>query len=155
MPFVLSIWLLGHFERVREFIRKPYVIADYMYANGVRVSALPVYQRDGILPYATYSAVKQATAANALVAGHEVFMLTCSRCHTTAGMNNVITKFEHLYGREPWDHEALVGFIQGMHLTRTYMPPFPGNEAEASALATYLRSLQPPAPAVSAAPAVG
>ena len=153
VPFVLAIWLLGHFERVREFIRKPYVIADYMYANGVRVAALPVYQRDGILPYATYSAVKQATPANALVAGHEVFMLTCSRCHTTAGMNNVITKLEHIYGREPWDQDALVGFIQGMHLTRTYMPPFPGNEAEASALATYLKSLQRPAPAASTAPA--
>jgi mono/diheme cytochrome c family protein len=33
------------------------------------------------------------------------------------------------------------------------MPPFPGNEAEASALATYLKSLQRPAPATPAAPA--
>ena len=146
VPFVLAVWLLGHFERVREFIRKPYVIADYMYANGVRVTSLPVYQRDGILPYATYSPVKQATKANALVAGHEVFMLTCSRCHTTGGLNSVVAKLTNIYGREPWDAEALTGFIQGMHLTRTYMPPFPGNEAEASALAAYLKSLQPPAP---------
>jgi mono/diheme cytochrome c family protein len=153
VPFVLAIWLLGHFERVREFIRKPYVIADYMYANGVRVAALPVYQRDGILPYATYAKVKQATPANALVAGHEVFMLTCSRCHTTNGLNGVLGKLETMYGRDPWDAEALTGFIQGMHLTRTYMPPFPGNEAEASALATYLKSLQRPAPATPAAPA--
>ena len=55
IPFLLAVWLLGHFERVREFIRKPYVIAGYMYSNGVRVTELPVFQRDGILPYATYS----------------------------------------------------------------------------------------------------
>ncbi|WLT31919.1 c-type cytochrome [Geothrix sp. PMB-07] len=143
VPFILSSWLLSHFERVREFIRKPYVIADYMYANGVRVSALPVYQRDGMLPYATYATVKEATASNAATAGKDVFMLACSRCHTTRGVNGVVAHFQRIQGTRPWDEEALTDFIQGMHLTRTYMPPFPGNAAEAHALAVYLKSLQP------------
>ncbi len=150
LPFIMSTWLLGHFERVREFIRKPYVIGGYMYANGVRVTELPVFQRDGILPYAAYSPIKQVTPANQVAAGHELFLLTCSRCHTTNGMNSVVTKLRKLYGNEPWDAEALTGFIQGMHLTRTYMPPFPGNDDEAQALAVYLKSLQPAAPAVPA-----
>lgn len=149
VPFILAIWLLGHFERVREFIRKPYVIGGYMYANGVRVDELPVFQRDGILPYATYSKIKQVTPANQVEAGRELFMLTCSRCHTTNGMNGVVAKLGTMYGRDPWDAEALTGFIQGMHLTRTYMPPFPGNDDEAGALAAYLKSLQPTAPAGS------
>jgi hypothetical protein len=34
IPFAAAILLLGSFERVREFIRKPYIIGDYMYANG-------------------------------------------------------------------------------------------------------------------------
>lgn len=144
VPFVLAVWLLGHFERVREFIRKPYVIADYMYANGVRVAALPVYQRDGILPYSTYSTVKQVTPANRLQAGHELFMLTCSRCHTTNGINGILPKLEKMYGPGTWDEETLTAFIQGMHLTRTYMPPFPGSEPEAGALAAYLSSLRAP-----------
>ncbi len=145
-PFILAVWLLGHFERVREFIRKPYIIAGYMYANGVKVSALPIYQRDGILKYATYSSVKQATPENALAAGHEVFMLTCSRCHTIDGINSVLTRFDKMYGNTTWNTEAMTNFIKGMHLTRTYMPPFPGNDAEANALATYLASLQPNKP---------
>jgi mono/diheme cytochrome c family protein len=143
LPFVLSIWMLGHFERVREFIRKPYVIAGYMYSNGVRVEELPVYQRDGILPYATYAKVRQVTPLNEREAGHEVFMIACSRCHTTDGVNNVVTKLGRMFGSTPWDRDQLVGFIQGMHITRTFMPPFPGNDAEAEALAVYLKSLQP------------
>lgn len=150
IPFVLAVWLLGHFERVREFIRKPYIIGGYMYANGVRVDELPVFQRDGILPYATFTQIKQVTPNNQLEAGREVFLLTCSRCHTTNGMNSVVKKLQKLYGNEPWDVEALTGFMQGMHLTRTYMPPFPGNEDEAAALSAYLKSLQPAAPTAPA-----
>jgi mono/diheme cytochrome c family protein len=144
VPFILAAWLLGHFERVREFIRKPYIIAGYMYANGVKVSALPIYQRDGILKYATYSPVKQVTPENTLVAGHEVFMLTCSRCHTIDGVNSVMSRFDKLYGNAPWNRESMVNFIKGMHLTRTYMPPFPGNDAEADALVAYLINLKTP-----------
>ena len=33
-------------------------------------------------------------------------------------------------------------FIQGMHQTRTFMPPFPGTEKEAQALVAYLQQLR-------------
>jgi len=143
IPFVLAAWLLGHFERVREFIRKPYVIAGYMYSNGVRVTELPVLQRDGMLPYATYASVHKVTKDNKLEAGREIFKLACSRCHTTNGVNSVLANLERMYGEGPWDAEQIAGFLFGMHLTRTYMPPFPGNAAEADSLAWYLKSLQP------------
>ncbi len=143
IPFILGIWLLGHFERVREFIRKPYVIADYMYSNGVRVSALPVFQRDGILPYSNYVEHHTVTSANEIEAGRDVFLVTCSRCHTTsAGLNAVVNKFENLYGTESWDDAALVAFINTMHTSRTFMPPFPGNDKEVKALAAYLKELR-------------
>jgi hypothetical protein len=29
-----------------------------------------------------------------------------------------------------------------MHMTRTFMPPFPGNDKEAEALAAYLKNIQ-------------
>jgi mono/diheme cytochrome c family protein len=147
VPMVMAAWWLGHFERVREFIRKPYVIAGYMYSNGVRVDELPVFQRDGVLPYATYARVRKVTPTNQLAAGRELFMLTCSRCHTVNGINSVKDKLLVLKGRSPWDKDELKDFLQGMHLTRTYMPPFPGNAAEAEALATYLVSLHPNAAA--------
>ena len=142
IPFVLGVWMLGHFERVREFIRKPYVIADYMYSNGVRVQDLPVYQKDGILTYAEFAAVNQVTDDNKLVAGHEVFMLSCSRCHTTNGMNGLVQKFEALYGKESWEPEQLANFVRGMHISRPYMPPFPGNRSEVDALVAYVGYLQ-------------
>ncbi len=142
LPFILGLWLLGHFERVREFIRKPYVIADYMYSNGVRVGELPVYQRDGILPYATYVTERTVTSKNMVAAGKDVFLVACSRCHTTNGVNSIVRKFRNLYGTEPWDEAALTAFIHTMHVTRTFMPPFPGNDKEAEALVAYLKQMQ-------------
>ncbi len=142
IPFVLGIWLLGHFERVREFIRKPYVVADYMYSNGVRVSELPVLQRDGILPYSTYVHHRTVTSDNLVEAGRDVFIITCSRCHTTAGINGVVKKFTDLYGQEPLDSNTLRLFMKTMHNSRTFMPPFPGNDKELEALAAYIKKLQ-------------
>ncbi|MBU0984778.1 MAG: c-type cytochrome [candidate division Zixibacteria bacterium] len=142
VPCVLGLFLLGHFERVREFIRKPHVVADYMYSNGVTMTELPVFQRDGLLTYATYVRHKSVTSANKIEAGEDISMLACSRCHTTTGVNALVDRFEKLYGTEPWDEAALGAFVSSMHMSRTYMPPFPGNTAEAEALVAYLRDLQ-------------
>ncbi len=142
VPLILGLWLLGHFERVREFVRKPYVIADYMYSNGVRVSELPVLQRDGVLTYATYVNNHTVTPGKMVDAGKDVFIVTCSRCHTTAGINSVVAKFRNLYGDQPWDKSAMGAFIQTMHVSRTFMPPFPGNDREADALVSYLMQLK-------------
>ena len=142
IPFVLGLWLMGHFERVREFIRKPYVVADYMYSNGVRVADLPVFQRDGVLPYSAFVQNRSVTSSNKVDAGRDVFLVACSRCHTTSGLNSVRTKFTDLYGEEPWEEAPMIAYIQTMHISRTFMPPFPGNDAEAEALVAYLKSLQ-------------
>lgn len=140
VPFFLGIALLGHFERVREFIRKPYVIAGFMYSNGVRVDEVEFYRQNGILPYSTYSSVTKVTGDNKLVAGKDLFVISCSRCHTTAGMNGIDAKLTKLYG-EQWDQAQMTAFVRGMHLSHPYMPPFPGTEQEAEALVAYLVDL--------------
>jgi putative heme-binding domain-containing protein len=140
VPFLLSLVLMGEFERVREFIRKPYVIADYMYANGLREKDVPLYQRDGLLTYATYCSTREIFPQNRLEAGRDVFRLACSRCHTTQGMNGVTTKFTTLLGEKAWDAEKMAAYIRNIHGARPFMPPFPGNEAEASALAEFIIS---------------
>lgn len=142
IPFIFGLYMLAHFERAREFLRKPHVVADYMYSNGVRMDELPVLKRDGLLRYATYAGSRQITTANRLEAGRDVFMLACSRCHTTTGVNGVYKNLTTLYGAEPWDETALTAFVDNMHNTRTFMPPFPGNEAELEALVTFLKDLQ-------------
>jgi mono/diheme cytochrome c family protein len=149
VPVLLSLALIGMFERVREFVRKPYAIADYLYSNGYRAADYPLLQRDGILAHATYTPVRQITADNELVAGREVFNLACTRCHTVDGINGIRTILTGMYSRPgpdgtvpPWDRDVIAAYIGSMHNARPFMPPFPGNEREREALATWLVSLQ-------------
>lgn len=143
IPSFMGIWLLGHFERAREFMRKPWVIGEYLYSNGVRKDELAFLQNEGILKHATYVKHREVTEANKLECGADLFMLACSRCHSTTGLNSVIDKFDVMYGADkPWDNAALAAFLGSMHQTRTFMPPFPGNSKEADALVAYLQDLR-------------
>lgn len=139
---LLLFAMLAQFERVREFIRKPFIIGQYMYANGIRVDEYPLLQRDGLLQHATYARVREVTAENGLTAGREVFALACSRCHTVIGVNSIRTQLQRMYGDKPWNAEIIAGYVANMHRARYFMPPFPGNDAELEALAVYLASLQ-------------
>jgi len=142
VPFAMTLVLLGSFERVREFIRKPYVIGDYMYANGLRVADYPLYKEEGVLRHATYTSVRRVTDDNGVEAGAEVFRLTCTRCHTATGINSITDRLDGLYGPGPWDRDTVKFYLLGMHTARPFMPPFPGTEREAGALADYLLDLR-------------
>jgi mono/diheme cytochrome c family protein len=158
VPFIAILWLTGHFERVREFIRKPYVIGQYMYANGLRVEEYPLLQRDGILSHATYSTPLTPAEARglppalsepdrrALLAqlqqGKDVFMHTCSRCHTGHGVNGITGHLQRMFGDQPWTPELTASYVENMHTLRPYMPPFPGTAEELQRLGTYLEHLQ-------------
>jgi hypothetical protein len=61
LPFFLFMGQLGYFERVREFIRKPMVIEEYLYANGIRVDAYPLLQEQGVLSHGTYVPMRAIT----------------------------------------------------------------------------------------------
>ncbi len=143
LPIIGVFIFIGMFERVREFIRKPYVIGDYMYANAIRVDDYPLLQRDGILPHSTFVSVQEVTEENTLEAGENVFLIACTRCHTASGINSVVNRFERMYGKDnPLNVEAMKTYMRNMHNARYYMPPFPGNEKELDALAQYIKSLQ-------------
>jgi mono/diheme cytochrome c family protein len=143
IPVLASFLFLGTFERLREFIRKPYVIGDYMYANGILIEEYPLYQQNGLLKNTPYSAISEITEENKLQAGEDVFNLACSRCHTTHGVNSVVNRFERMYGKEaPLNPEAMKAYMKSMHNVRYYMPPFPGNEQELDALAWYIQHQQ-------------
>lgn len=142
VPFVLMLLLLGYFERVREFVRKPAVIENYMYANGIEIAKYPLLREEGVLAHATYCSSRTVTPENALEAGRDMFTITCSRCHTTSGVNGVTKKLRAMYGNEPWNKEIVFNYVRTMHNVRTFMPPAPGTDAELNALAAYLVSLQ-------------
>lgn len=142
-PVLMAFGYLGFFERVREFVRKPYVIGGYMYSNLLLEEDYPVYQQFGLLKNATYTTVTEITPENTVEAGRNVFMLACSRCHTAQGVNGVVDVFERMYGiGKPLDINSMAGYIPNMHNGRTYMPPFPGTKEESQVLAAYIKNLQ-------------
>ena len=143
IPVLASFLFLGTFERLREFIRKPYVIGEYMYANGILVEEYPLYQQTGVLKHTPYSEFSEITTENQVAAGEAVFVIACSRCHTTHGISSVVRKFERMYGKEePLNTEAMKVYIKNMYNVRHYMPPFPGNDEELGALAAYVAEQQ-------------
>ncbi len=144
VPVVIAIAYLGFFERVREFIRKPYVIGQYMYSNLLLEDDYVVYKQDGILKHATYTSVNEVTEENKIEAGKNVFTIACSRCHTAQGVNSIVYVFDRMYGStgKPFDIASMAAYMPNMHTARNFMPEFPGNEKEAEALATYIKYLQ-------------
>ncbi|MCC6914907.1 MAG: cytochrome c [Rhodospirillaceae bacterium] len=158
VPFASILWMTGHFERVREFIRKPYIIGQYMYANGLRAEDYALLQRDGVLAYATYSnplsedeqsglpegltPAEQAALLVEIQQGKDVFMDTCSRCHTSHGVNGMSVHLQRMFGDQQWTPELTAGYIENMHYAQPFMPPFPGNKEELWLLGVYLEHLQ-------------
>ena len=157
VPMISVFGFLGIFERVREFIRKPYIIGGYMYSNLLREEDYPIYQRDGILAHTTYRVGSDGNPDDPVAMGRDVFMLTCSRCHTAGdGVNSIVEVFERMYGKGvPFDYGSVKGYIPNMHNGRTYMPPYPGNAEELDALATYILHLQSAGEPLQGAQAVG
>lgn len=141
VPFALSLVLFATFERVREFIRKPYVIGGYMYANGIRQEDYPLLREEGVLPHATFATVHEIRDDNRAEAGRDLFLLACSRCHTTAGINGLTGRLEAMYGPPPWEPAAIRSYLGTLHRARPFMPPFPGSDEEAGVLADYLSGL--------------
>ena len=142
LPLLALFVFMGTFERIREFIRKPFVIGEYMYANGLRVQDYPLYKKNGVLAYATYVSTPQVTEENKIEAGKNVFMIACSRCHTVNGINSVKDKFRNMTAPgeqdKPLDAGMIINYIPRMHKAWYYMPPFPGNAAELDALAAFI-----------------
>jgi mono/diheme cytochrome c family protein len=129
------------FERVREFIRKPDVIAGYMYANGIRHADYALLQSQGLLAQATYVPTRVVTDDNRVELGESVFTLACSRCHTTTGVNGIVARVGNLFPDQPWQHDKVKANLGGLDRL-PYMPPFPGTDDELGLLTDYILSLQ-------------
>jgi len=99
-------------------------------------------RRDGILKHAVYAGVRDIRSDNQTVAGREVFQLTCTRCHTVKGVNGIRAQLVRMYGDQRWNADVIAAYLENMHGARYFMPPFPGNQEELTALAVYLASLQ-------------
>ena len=139
VPILALALFLGSFERIREFVRKPYVIGEYMYSNGLRVEDYPLFRRDGLLAHATFTKSADLVRTDPVRAGRDVFLLSCSRCHTLRGLNSVISKFKNMSpDGQTLDPQAMTAYVPKMHNVWFYMPPFPGNEEELDAMIQFI-----------------
>ncbi len=128
-----GLFYMGSFEWIREAGRRPYIILDHMYSNGLLVSRMPEAKRQGVLKLARWTQNKDITDDNRLAAGHELYNLLCSACHSVGGVMHDIRPLTEKFGVFGLDSE-----LDGMGKLRRYMPPFPGNREERQALATYI-----------------
>lgn len=133
--FFTSIAFIGEFEGVRESVRKPYIIYDYLYANGIEAAKVDKFNEEGYLANSAASPIKEVTAENQLEAGRELYKGQCIACHTVEGWRTKRNFGDRLEG---WDEAALSGYISTLHETRPFMPPFVGTDDERDALAAYL-----------------
>lgn len=148
-------------EQSREMLRKPWVVGQHMYSNGVRKSQIPGYNKDGYLANTPWLTEKEkvmagvsgktavipvsdnpdATRAAVLRAGEIMFRGQCMACHTTDGYRPIR---QLLAGR---NLEGMRNFVSILHKNedtspyRAYMPPLAGTPAEVDALAQYLDHL--------------
>lgn len=130
---LIALAWIGSFEYLREISRKPYIISDYMYDSSIRVEQVPLLNKDGVLPHASWSSVRSVTNTNLAEAGREVFRLECQCCHTIGGIRNDI----RMRTRD-FTHLGILASLTGQGKFLNYMPPFIGTREEKEALAYYL-----------------
>jgi mono/diheme cytochrome c family protein len=138
----------GSYERLREGVRKPFLIHSHMFSNGLLVSDIESINEGGLAAHSGW--VAAAMGEDRLAAGRQIFRTQCSSCHTMNGYQAITPvlpddpdmTFGVLYalyemGEAFIDHER-GSMIDTSELDYPYMPPFVGSEEELELLAEYL-----------------
>jgi cytochrome bd-type quinol oxidase subunit 1 len=138
---VCGLLVTGISEWSREMLRKPYVIYNYMYSNGVIKERVPALSRKGFAANARW--VPPGTHGLAL--GENMFRYQCASCHTREGYRSL----KRLLGTR--DQDAILSFLKILKSTdgkqnpyAGIMPPVIGTDAELKDLSAYLYTLNHP-----------
>jgi len=78
---LVALGAMGSFEFVREAIRKPFVISNYLYANSLYSTQIPgdggfsvdEVNAAGVLPSAKWVSDRDLAGGNQAAVGHEIF----------------------------------------------------------------------------------
>jgi cytochrome d ubiquinol oxidase subunit I len=156
LAMVAGFTFFGAYERLREGARKPFVIRDHMFANGVLITEIKDLNERGVLSKARWAARGSEASQGAM--GRAVFRAQCATCHTLDGylsIRNLVAPVdvdmlggilatmraegdEYVSGK--YTHQ---GHVQTEKLDYPHMPPLVGTDAEVEALTAYLLSLKP------------
>ncbi len=141
--FITIFIFFGSFEFIREAGRKPYIIKDYMYSTGIRVTEFDKIKEGPILQHAKWTKIKEVTPDNSIEAGGEIYRIQCYSCHSLGIKNNINKKMEN------WDLSKIKRIIGTLKGITPFMPGFAGNDEERTALANWfwwkIHKTQPPA----------
>ncbi len=126
------LWM-GGFEYMREIARKPYIIQNYMYSNGMLVDQVAEYNRRGILPDAVWATpVKGGEKDRLGIVGRDLLYMQCMSCHTLGGPNDLLVR------TKDFTYMGMQASLAGQGKVRTFMPPYVGTNAERDVLAAYI-----------------
>jgi mono/diheme cytochrome c family protein len=134
---VLALSTTGVTEWVREAVRKPFIIYDYMYANNLRVADLARVREQGVLKSARWVRLHEVSPDALKQAGEDVFRAQCASCHTVDGYNGIRLAVKG------WSWTMIDYELAHVHQLKGFMPPFVGTEVERKALGLWLGSLNP------------
>lgn len=132
LVLILGLLIMFAGERVREAIRKPFVIYNYMYSNGLLLDEFDKFKENGILSASKWTKITQIDEENKTQAGREAFKIYCGSCHIPGGYNDVFPLIQDL------DEETITMMIVDLENFRGYMPKFAGTETDAEAIAKWL-----------------
>ncbi|MGQ9835580.1 MAG: cytochrome ubiquinol oxidase subunit I [Thermoanaerobaculaceae bacterium] len=156
VALVLAFAFFGGYERLREGARKPFIIRDYMFSNGVLISEIEKLNQEGILSKAKWLTV--GTADDPVAKGRAVFRAQCAICHTENGYLGIRKLIEPVeadmlsgifaamqedgqaYSSGKYTHQ---GHVATQNLNYPFMPPLVGTDEEMEWLVAYLMSLKP------------
>jgi cytochrome bd ubiquinol oxidase subunit I len=148
---LVALMATGAAEYAREMLRKPYVVGDHMFSNGMRTRDVAQANQQGYLARTLW------VSANAGVyqQGESIFRGQCGSCHTWDGYRSM---HRLLAGR---NRESIDSLLKILHEYkpdspyRKFMPPMVGNVAEVRALGNYLDHRLNPKPTASPITAAG
>ena len=133
-------------EYSREMLRKPFVIGQWMYSNGVRVPWAAKIDQQGYLVHSNW--VWNGATDSSYARGEAIFRGECGSCHTLEGYRPLVTL---LNGR---DRANIKSFITMLHEYKPdspyhrFMPPMVGTPQDVDDLTGYLDAhVNPHAPA--------
>ena len=131
---VLGFGVIASFEYLRELVRKPWAIVDYIYANDVRAASVDHYRESGVLKAAKFTLSEDPGSP---AYGKGLFLAQCARCHSIDGERAMRPRVRG------WDAQFAADMVGHLEVTRGTMPRFAGNEQDRAALGRYLASLNP------------
>jgi mono/diheme cytochrome c family protein len=83
---VTAFSFFGGYERLREGIRKPFLIHSFMFSNGLRVADIEELNDGGL---SAHSGWVEAGSTETVELGRRVFLAQCKSCHTLDGYQGI------------------------------------------------------------------